>query len=139
MENCDVVIVGGGIAGPALAAQLAPAGLSVLVLERRVEFHDRVRGEYMQPWGAVEMLRLGLEQTLLEAGGGYNTTMVGYDEDAEPAEAEAAAIPLGMLLPDVGGGMAVGHPQACEALLTHAAEHGANVVRGVSDVAVSPR
>lgn len=137
MDRYDVVIVGGGIAGPALAAQLTPTGLSVLLLERQLSFRDRVRGEYMQPWGAAEMLRLGLERALVDAGGGYNTSMVGYDEDSDPREAEAAAIPLGMLLPDVAGGMAVGHPQACEALLALAAERGATVRRGVTDVAVS--
>jgi 2-polyprenyl-6-methoxyphenol hydroxylase-like FAD-dependent oxidoreductase len=137
VEEYDVAIVGGGISGPALAAQLAPAGLSVLVLERQVAFRDRVRGEYMQPWGAAEMLRLGIEQTLLDAGGGYNTAMVGYDEDVDPSEAEAGAIPLGAFLPGVSGGMAVGHPQACEALLALAAERGADVRRGVMDVVVT--
>lgn len=136
-ESYDVVIVGGGIAGPALAAQLAPEGLAVLVLERQAAFRDRVRGEYMQPWGAAEMVRLGVERTLLDAGGGYTTEMVGYDEDVEPSEAEAGAIPLGALLPGVGGGMAVGHPQACEALLSLVAERGALVRRGVADVVVT--
>jgi 2-polyprenyl-6-methoxyphenol hydroxylase-like FAD-dependent oxidoreductase len=137
VEQYDVVIVGGGIAGPALAGQLAPAGLSVLLLERQVAFLDRVRGEYMQPWGAAELQRLGLEETILEAGGGYNTTMVGYDEDVEPSDAQAVGIPLGMLLPNVGGGIAVGHPQACEALLSSASERGATVRRGVADVDIA--
>ena len=137
VKEYDIVIVGGGIAGPALAAQLAPSGLSVLVLERQVAFRDRVRGEYMHPWGAAEVLRLGIEQTLLDAGGGYTTAMVGYDEDVDPSEAEEGAIPLGAFLPGVSGGMAVGHPQACEALLALAAERGAVVRRGVADVVIT--
>jgi menaquinone-9 beta-reductase len=46
-----VAIVGGGIAGGALAVRLARAGLAVTVLERSAEFRDRVRGETMFPWG----------------------------------------------------------------------------------------
>ncbi len=42
----DVVIVGGGIAGNALATMLARAGTAVLVLERSAVYRDRVRGEF---------------------------------------------------------------------------------------------
>ena len=38
----DVAIVGGGIAGGALAVRLARAGLAVTVLEQSEEFRDRV-------------------------------------------------------------------------------------------------
>lgn len=134
MEQFDVVVVGGGIAGSSIAAALAPAGVSVLVLERQTTYRDKVRGEYMQPWGVAEMLRLGLEQTLLEAGGGYTNAFVTYGEHIDPVTAEASAIPLGMLLPDVPGAMCVGHPQASEALNTLAQQRGAHIVRGVGDV-----
>ena len=76
MVDYDVVVVGGGIAGSALAASLAPAGLSVLVLERLTEFRDRVRGEFMHPWGAAEMDRLDLTATLVAAGGNHNPSIV---------------------------------------------------------------
>ena len=46
----QVVIVGGGIAGGALAFALASAGLDVLVLEATEHFDDRVRGEIIRPW-----------------------------------------------------------------------------------------
>jgi flavin-dependent dehydrogenase len=39
----DVVIVGAGIAGGALAAVLARAGVEVLLLEKSETFADRVR------------------------------------------------------------------------------------------------
>ena len=71
MDRYDVVIVGGGIAGSALASVLAASGMSVLLLERVSEYRDKVRGEYMQPWGAVEMLRMDLAGVLTEAGGGW--------------------------------------------------------------------
>lgn len=53
-EVSDVVIVGGGIAGSALAYALASAGRTVTVLESSVEYEDRVRGETMMPWGVKE-------------------------------------------------------------------------------------
>ena len=137
MERYDVVVVGGGIAGSALAAALATAGLSVLVLERQTHYRDKVRGEYMHPWGAAEMLRLGLEETLLAAGGGYSETFVGYDENLPADTAEAMAIPLSQLVPGVPGAFCVGHPQACEALNTLAAQRGADVRRGIGDVDVT--
>ena len=56
----DLVIIGGGIVGNALAAALARAGNSVLVLERFRVYRDCVLGEYFQPWGVAELQTLGL-------------------------------------------------------------------------------
>ena len=127
----DAVIVGGGIAGGALATVLGRAGKAVLVLERSSVYRDRVRGEYVQPWGVAEAIRLRLHDVLVDAGGAHHTRFVPYDETIEPAEAEAAAVPLDRILPDVPGTLGVGHPQACEALAQAAAAAGARVVRGV--------
>ena len=49
MTDCDVVVVGAGIGGSALATALARGGLSVLVLEQETEYRDRVRGEWLAP------------------------------------------------------------------------------------------
>jgi 2-polyprenyl-6-methoxyphenol hydroxylase-like FAD-dependent oxidoreductase len=136
MVQYDVVIVGGGIAGSALGAVLATAGLDVLVLERQRIYRDKVRGEYMHPWGVAEMLRLGLEEALLAAGGGYSPSLVSYSVDVDPADARAGGIPLSMLLPGVAGSLCVGHPEASEALNALAALRGAAVVRGVGDLEV---
>ena len=53
-EAYDVITVGGGLAGAALAKRLAENGMRVLVLEREVAFRDRVRGEQMHCWGVAE-------------------------------------------------------------------------------------
>jgi 2-polyprenyl-6-methoxyphenol hydroxylase-like FAD-dependent oxidoreductase len=134
----DVVVVGGGIAGSALATVLARDGYDVLVLERQTTFRDKVRGETLLCWGVEELQRLGLEEVLIGAGGTYATRMVPYDELLPPAHAEAAAAPLDRVLPGVPGALDVGHPEACEALATAAAAAGATVVRGVGDVEVVP-
>jgi 2-polyprenyl-6-methoxyphenol hydroxylase-like FAD-dependent oxidoreductase len=136
-DEFDVVVVGAGIAGSALACQVALAGIRVLVLERQMAYRDRVRGEVMMPWGVVEAQRLGLEQVLLDAGGGYETRLVDYDDWLSPAEAEAAVRPLAGFMPDVEGVLAVGHPQATEALSCQAASCGAVVVRDVTEVDVT--
>ncbi len=61
----DVVVVGGGVAGASLAALLAESGFSVFVLERETVFRDRVRGEWLAPWGGVSEVRAcGLEDVL---------------------------------------------------------------------------
>jgi flavin-dependent dehydrogenase len=60
----DIVTIGGGLGGSALAKAMAEYGAGVLVLERETQFRDRVRGEYLSPWGVAEVGRLGLNATL---------------------------------------------------------------------------
>jgi menaquinone-9 beta-reductase len=62
----DIIAVGGGLGGSALAKVLAEKGLRVLVAEREREFRDRIRGEVMAPWGAAEAQKLGLYDHLLQ-------------------------------------------------------------------------
>jgi 2-polyprenyl-6-methoxyphenol hydroxylase-like FAD-dependent oxidoreductase len=76
-ETYDVVIVGGGIAGGALAAVLARSGIAVA---DPVPL-DRVRGEFMAPWGVAELKRLGLLETLAAAGGVFTKRSIPYDEN----------------------------------------------------------
>jgi 2-polyprenyl-6-methoxyphenol hydroxylase-like FAD-dependent oxidoreductase len=136
--STDVVVVGGGIAGSALAKSAAEAGLGVTVLERQMTYRDKVRGELMVPWGVVEARRLGLEDVLLAAGGTWTTHIIGYDELVSPEAAATAPISMVDLRPEVPGALAVGHPQACQAIADAAAGAGALMVRGVGEVTVTP-
>jgi len=134
MRTSDVVVVGGGIGGAALAYGLADKGLGVTVLEATKEFPDRVRGESMQVWGLVEARRLGVEDALLQAGAHIAPLWKQYVEGI----GEAGVVPASMILPDVPGTLNLRHPDACQALLDAAAEAGATVVRGVRDVSLTP-
>ncbi|MFC8247969.1 NAD(P)/FAD-dependent oxidoreductase [Streptomyces chartreusis] len=136
-ERIDAVVVGGGIAGSALAAALAGDGHEVLLLERQTTYRDKVRGEVINCWGVEELLQLGLEETLLKAGGTYVDRFIGFDEIVDPKTAREKALPLDQMLPGIRGVLDVGHPEACEALSNAAEEAGATVVRGVGDILVT--
>ena len=90
----DVAIVGGGIAGAALATVLARDGYEVLLLERQTSYRDKVRGEILGCWGVAEMLALDLEKPLLDAGGHYVTPRRDVRRGDRPRTAEANAAPL---------------------------------------------
>ncbi len=136
-ERFEVAIVGGGVGGAALGGALAAAGRHVLILERSERFEDIVRGEWISPWGVVEVKALGLYETLLEAGGHHLATHVSFDETLDARAARSAALPLASFRPDVPGPLCIGHPKLCQTLLDRAAKLGARVERGVTDVRVS--
>ena len=131
----DVVIVGGGIAGSALAFVLARRGVGVTVLERQLEYIDRVRGEYTHPWGVAEAKRMEILDVLVGAGGVFPQRFIPYDEIMPPHIAEAAATDTGIFLPGFRP-LCVGHPAACRALSSAAELAGARYVRGIGDVEV---
>jgi 2-polyprenyl-6-methoxyphenol hydroxylase-like FAD-dependent oxidoreductase len=136
METHDVAIVGAGIAGSALAATLARAGLDVLLLEKSETFADRVRGEALVQWGVKEAQNLGLHDALIAAGAHYLPRTVGYDELVPPQVAESASLDMAQFVPGVRGILAISHPRHCQALLDQAAAAGATVRRGIQLMAV---
>lgn len=54
-QQYDICIVGGGIAGAALAGYLGSTGLRIAIVEKTLAEQDRIIGELLQP-GGVEML-----------------------------------------------------------------------------------
>ena len=137
MDEPEIAIVGGGIGGAALATVLARGGLTVALLERDAHHIDRVRGEFMAPWGVAEADRLGLLDILRSTGGIQVTRAIRYDETIAPEHAEASAVDLRALHPIGTGPFCAGHPAMCEALCTAAAGAGVTVLRGIKNTAVA--
>jgi len=132
----EIVIVGGGIAGGALSIVLARAGFDVVVLERSLQYEDRVRGEWLAPWGAAEARELGLYDALREAGGHTLTTHTTFDELLDPATAEAAGFALDTFTEGIEGPLCLGHPASCDLYERIGRDEGVVVRRGVSSIRV---
>ncbi len=136
-ERYDLVVVGGGIGGSALAFVMAEAGASCLVLERTTEFPDRTRGEWIAPWGVLEARRLGVEDVLRRARGHVIRRHITYEPETPHDVAEAAALDLSMMAPGVEGALTQRHPDACQALFDAATAAGATTMRDVSDIGLA--
>ena len=67
-HESDVLVVGAGILGTALAITLAraPHNRSVTLLERSLKEPDRIVGELLQPGGVSALKELGIEECLEE-------------------------------------------------------------------------
>ncbi|KAI1381731.1 SE-domain-containing protein [Hypoxylon crocopeplum] len=59
-HEADVVVVGAGVFGCAIAHALAEQGRSVILLERWMKEPNRIVGELMQPGGVNSLRKLGL-------------------------------------------------------------------------------
>ena len=132
----DVAIVGGGLGGSALGGFLARAGLRVLLLEQLTHFEDRVRGEWMAPWGVVELKRVGLYDRFMAAGGHHLRRSIGYDELIPPSQAEAMGGPISLVREDIPGPLCMQHVVMQNESLAAAVEAGVDVRRGISRVTV---
>jgi 2-polyprenyl-6-methoxyphenol hydroxylase-like FAD-dependent oxidoreductase len=87
--DIDVAIVG---AGAALATRLARDGFAVLILERTRVHVDRIRGEWLAPWGVREAAELGVLDVLVTAGGHFVSRTVRYGEGRTIEESRAQAV-----------------------------------------------
>ncbi|KAF2309603.1 hypothetical protein GH714_004219 [Hevea brasiliensis] len=65
-SDVDVIIVGAGVAGAALAHTLGKDGRRVHVIERDLTEPDRIVGELLQPGGYLKLIELGLEDCVEE-------------------------------------------------------------------------
>jgi menaquinone-9 beta-reductase len=139
LETVELVVVGGGVGGGALATALARAGLSTLLLEKSTQHIDHVRGEWLSPWGVAEAMRLGLYESLIGAGAHHLGEHIGFGDDVDEATARAQALKFAAF---EGAGfkppLCMRHPDMCNLLNTTAVKSGATVLRGVSDVVVKP-
>lgn len=134
----DIVVVGAGVAGSVLAAVMARAGKSVLLLERSEVHLDVVRGEWIAPWGVAETKRLGVYDLYLANGGHHLTRHVTYHEDMSPEEAETETFDMTAMLPDNRGPLCIRHPHLCTLMNEHAVAQGATLLRGVRRTHVTP-
>ncbi|XVE94073.1 hypothetical protein REPUB_Repub01dG0249200 [Reevesia pubescens] len=65
-SSTEVIIVGAGVAGSALAYTLGKDRRRVLMIERDLNEPDRIVGELLQPGGYLKLIELGLEDCVDE-------------------------------------------------------------------------
>jgi menaquinone-9 beta-reductase len=119
--NFDLIVVGGGLGGSAIAQAMAKSGARVLILEREQHFRDRVRGEGLAPWGAAEAKLLGIYEMLLKTCAFERRWVLGSSPDRDTIATTPQKLPL----------LVFSHPEMQERMLSAAAESGAEVRRGV--------
>lgn len=122
----DLIVVGGGVTGSALASRLASAGARVLIVERETSFRDRVRGEALQPWGVAEVRKLGIAGILQDTA----AELLWFDQILNGELAFHRDMKATTLQGQPMWGFY--HPKAQEVLLAHAEACGAEVLRAAS-------
>jgi menaquinone-9 beta-reductase len=120
----DVITVGGGLGGAALAKVLAEKGFRVLITERERQFKDRIRGEYMMPWGVAETQKLGLYDLLLET--------CAHEQPFFMSPGLGPVRDLRTTTPQQLPAFTFSHPAMQEVVLEAARSAGAEVWRGAS-------
>ena len=118
-KSFDIVTIGGGLAASSFAKSMADRGAKVLILEQEERFRDRVRGEYLVPWGAAEARELGLLDCLMKS-----------------CAREVPIVDLGMgprdlrtTTPQQSGGITYSHPEMQETLIAAAEQSDVTVRR----------
>lgn len=131
-EQYDLIVVGGGVTGSALAGTVAASGARVLVLERERAFRDRVRGEWVAPWGVLELEQLGVLELLREAAGGHDLPF----QNTGVSRVGKTPTDLVTGFRPQRAALTFFHPDAQDALIGWAADQGATVIRGARVSAV---
>lgn len=119
----EILVIGGGPAGAALAIHLARAGRDVLVLERTATAHDKVCGEFLSGEALAELHQLGIDASALGAASIHNVEIIAGRRKA------IASLPF--------PAMGLSRRVLDDALLRHAAQCGAVIRRGVTAQAVT--
>lgn len=133
MSAYDIITIGGGLGGAALAKSMAERGANVLVLERETEFRDRVRGEGMSPWGAGEARELGIYDLLKST---CATELPVWENYIGPTLVGQRDLPS--TTPQGLPAVAFNHPEMQRALLAAAVVAGAEVRQGAKATSVTP-
>lgn len=118
MDQRDVVIVGGGVAGAAAACAFARVGIPVVLFERRDLVRDPNRGDNLHPptrallerWGALDLLR---------KRGAFDVRFFVLTDVPRRRQARFELSPCPLLV--------LNHAEIETALLEFATEHGAAV------------
>ncbi len=138
-DHPEVCVVGAGIGGSALACVLAQSGIATTIIEKSTEHIDHVRGEWLAPWGVKETERLGLYELLLHAGGHHLKRHIPFGDDIDAEIAQTQTLDLTAF---EGAGLkpplCMRHPDMCDLLNAEAIARGARLMRGVSDVEITP-
>ncbi|CAI0405480.1 unnamed protein product [Linum tenue] len=110
----DVIIVGAGVAGSALAHTLGKDGRRVHVIERDLTEPDRIVGELLQPGGYLKLIELGLQDCVEEIDAqrvlGYalmkdgKSTRLSYPLDKFDTEIRCLVDVPGQKVPSIGNG-----------------------------------
>jgi 2-polyprenyl-6-methoxyphenol hydroxylase-like FAD-dependent oxidoreductase len=131
MNNCDfdLLTIGGGLGGSSLAKKMAANGARVLVVERERRFSDRIRGEWIAPWGVTEAQRIGIGDALLKSARElpiFEFVGLGPARD------------LTITTPQRTPALTLYHPSMQEALLEAARGSGAEIWRGATVRGIRP-
>ncbi|EPX74354.1 squalene monooxygenase Erg1 [Schizosaccharomyces octosporus yFS286] len=84
-DDADIIIVGAGITGCALAAALGRQGRKVLVLERDMSEPDRIVGELLQPGGIEALEKIGIEDCIQGIDGQFTSGYQIFHKDSSVA------------------------------------------------------
>jgi len=130
-ELVDVAIVGGGLAGCALAVALARAGIEVTVLERQPAWRWRAGGVFSSPVTVEALRRVGVSEAVI--------TAVARPIPAMRLETPGRVVVRLTYGTETGGPPAVGFDRSSldPALAAIAVEAGATVRRAVAVEAVA--
>ena len=78
----DVLIIGGGVAGSAMASSLANKGYRVTLLEKSEKPQDTARGDHIQPYVCEILNQWGVLDDFFAAGAKKRAGSLWFDESA---------------------------------------------------------
>ncbi len=117
MKLYDAAVIGGGVAGPALAIELGRSGRSVVLFEKEKDAHDKVCGEFISHEGVRYLRNLGVPVE------GLGSVPIRHVRLAGPGDAVTAQLPF--------EAQSLSRRVLDESLLQLAAKSGVEIRRGM--------